>query len=401
MLQSLMKDKDAKGKMTEEMMKGFEEKPELAKYKPVAEAAIDQLFNVADGFLRDADAAALNLNLSDAGINFGVVAQFEGGSYLAKLFGGQKNTSEPMLAGLPEGTYLVYGGSVSDPKVAAKFFDDVAGPVLAKLKEVPDSQTLVDYVEASKTALTAATGSRVGMFAPTGGFGQAPLLQQVMIREGNVEQLMTAEKKMAELMPELTKTFAALAGGDADADADETMKMTYTPDAKTVAGVSFAKYTTTLPNTGDMGPNPATFMFGPEGPVTYSGVVDGKSLTVGGLNDQQIESVIAGVKGGKSPLADMRGVKLVNEQLPKNRSAVFYLAPDELVRSGLNIGRQMGFNVPVTLPDDLPPVGVTAGSMDDSLVVDGFVSKDLIAALVVATLQVQQQFGGGGAGGGL
>ena len=398
MLKAQMDKQENEDKAKQGFLDGFKNNEAAAKYQPVAEAAFDQLWLAGQSFLRDADAAALSMNLSDPGIGFGVVAQFKPDSYLAKLLPDHKTTDGSLLSGLPEGTYIVYGGQLADQSFNKKLFDDLLGPVVAKLKDVPDSKALSEYVETAKSSLSAMGDARFGLFAPTGGFGQAPLVQQVVVQEGDVKQLMADQKKMADLTPQIAQAFAA-AGGDEAATAG--MNVTYTPDAKTVAGVSFAKYSTALPEAQNMGPNPMTFLFGQEGPTSYVGEVDGKLLTVGGLTDQQIEKVIAAVKDGGDPLAKVRGVQAVSDQLPKSRSAVLYFQPDELLRSGLNIGRQMGFNVPVQLPDDLPPVGIAAGPAKDAIAVDGFVSKDLIQAMVVAGLQIQQQFQGNGPGGGL
>ena len=391
-------DKDGnKDKAKQDFLDGFKDNEAAAKYQPVAEAAFDQLWLAGQSFLRDADAAAITLNLSDPGIGFGVVAQFKPDSYLAKLLPSHKTTGDSMLTGLPTGTYLLYGGNVSDKAFNKKLFDDLLGPVMTKLKDVPDSKPLSEYVATAMDSLSVMGDARFGLYAPTGAFGQAPLLQEVVIQQGDAKQLMADQKKMADLMPQLSKAVADAGGGEAAA----AMKTNYTADAKTVAGVSFSKFSTPIPEGGDMGPNPMTYLFGPEGPTYYTGEVDGKLLTVLGLTDQQIEAAVAGVKDDGDPLAKVRGVQLVSGQLPKERSAVLYFQPDELVRSGLNVGRQMGFNVPVQLPDDLPPVGLVAGPAENAIAVDGFVSKDLIQALVVAGLQVQQQMQGNGPGGGL
>ena len=377
-------------------MDGFKKNPQAEKYAPVAEAGFDQLYLAAESFLRDADAAALTMNLSDPGIGLGVVAQFKPDSYLGKLLPSHKTSGDSLLSGLPEGTYLLYGGNVSDQSFNKKLFADLLGPVITKLKDVQDAGPLSEYLQTAESALNAMGNARFGLYAPSGALGQTPLLQEVVVQEGDVKQLMDAQKKMAELMPQITKSFA----GD-NANGAAAMTQTYTPDARTVAGVKFAKFSTTLPENQGMGQDPSAFLFGPDGPTSYSGEVDGKLLTVMGLSDQQIEAAVASVKGSKDPLADVRGVKFVSGQLPSKRAAVVYFQPDELVRSGVNLARQMGMNVPVQLPDDLPPVGVALAPVQDSLTIDSFVSKDLVQALVAAYLQVQQQFQGNGPGGGL
>ena len=395
MLKAEMDKEGNKEKAKQEFLDGFKNNPQAEKFAPVAEAGFDQLYLAAESFLRDADAAAISVNLSDPGIGLGVIAQFKPDSYLGKLLPNHKTSGDSLLAGLPEGAYLLYGGSVADKEFNKTLFTDLLGPVVAKLKDVQDAGPLREYIETAQSTLQAMGDARFGVYSPSGALGQTPLLQEVVIQEGDAKQLMAAQKKMAELTPQIVKS---LAGDDAGAAA---MNQSYTPDAKTVAGVSFAKFTTTLPENQDMGQDPSQFIFGPDGPTSYSGEVDGKLLTVMGLSDQQIEAVVASVKGSKDPLADVRGVKFVSGQLPDKRAAVVYLQPDELVRSVSGFARQMQMNVNVQLPDDLPPVGIALAPEKNSLTVDSFVSKDLVQAMVAAYLQVQQQFQGNGPGGGL
>ena len=400
MLTKQMQEKDLKAEAKKDAMDNVQQNPQLEKFGPVVDAAIDQLFMAGESFLRDADAAAVTLNLSGPGVNFGVVAQFKPDSYLAKLFGNVKTSDDSLLGGLPQGTYIVYGGTTADKAFGEKLFGDLLGPVIAKLKTVPDTEGVSEYIDTVKSYMTSSGDARYGLFAPTGGFGQSPLLQQVVVQDGDAKQLKADQKKMAELGPQIMKSLGIMP--EDGADSPMQLNTTYTADVKTVAGVSFDKVTQQVGvDAQNAGPNPMTFIYGPEGPVSYLGTVNNKLLTVVGLNDQQIEGVVAAVKDGGDPLAKVRGVKMVAEQLPGSRSGVFYFQPDELLRSGLNVGRQMGFNVPVQLPDDLPPVGVVVGPAENSLAIDGFISRDLMQAMVVAGLQIQQQVQGGGPGGGL
>ncbi len=176
-----------------------------------------------------------------------------------------------------------------------------------------------------------------------------------------------------------------------------SMQMKYEEGVKEVAGVNFDKLSTDMdPEQQQNSPAamPMRMLFGPEGPTTYLGQVEDKLLMVSGLSDQQIAAVIESVQGDSAPLADDAGVRMVLDQLPENRSAVFFFRPDELVRSGVGLSRQMGMNLPIQMPEDLPPIGFAAAPAENSLRTEGFLAKDLISALIVAALQAQQQFGG-------
>ena len=105
MLTQQAKEKDLKAEAKKDAMDGLQDNPEMEKFGPVIDAAIDQLFMAGQSFLRDADAAAVSLNLSDPGVSFGVVAQFKPDSYLANLFGKVKTTDKSLLGG-PAGGHL-------------------------------------------------------------------------------------------------------------------------------------------------------------------------------------------------------------------------------------------------------------------------------------------------------
>src|SRR5687768_8921793 len=115
-----------------EIKANLAENEQFAKFEPVADALIDQVFDFAERFLNEAEAAAVTLDLSDQGIGLGSVGQFKPGSYMADLFGGMATSDEPMLDGLPDGNYIVFGGTTDNREMSTKFFEDFLGPVAAK-----------------------------------------------------------------------------------------------------------------------------------------------------------------------------------------------------------------------------------------------------------------------------
>lgn len=401
MLKQHMEENDVRGEAERELREGLEENEMAARFGPVAEAFLNQGFGLVDTFLQDAIAAEITLDFSEGGIGMGVLAQFQPDSYMANLLGDLNATQDTLLDGIPEGTYLFYGGSVGDPETSQKLFNDLFGPIVAELEGVEGADVLREYIDVIKTQVTAAGDTRFGMFAPQGPLGGgSPVIQQFVIQGGDVEALKNAQRKATELMPKLITEFASMSGEEVPAGAIPSME--YTEDAKTVAGVEFDKLSTSMGEDAANAEMQMQMLFGPEGPTTYLGTVDDKLLVINGLTDEQIASVVSTVKEGEAPLTDTPGLEMVKSHLPSNRSAVMYFQPDELVHSGLNLARPFIGEVAIQLPEDLPPVGFAVGPVENSVQAELFISKDVISAMIVAALQAQQHFGGQqGPGGGL
>ncbi len=396
MLLQKMQEEGAREQAKQEMLQELEQEEQFARFRPVAETAIDQFFNIAERFLNDTAATTLTMDLGDQGIAFGAAAQFKPDSGFAGLFEGIQTSDDSLLTGLPEAAYIVFGGSASNREVSQRVFDEFVGPIIAQLREVEGTEKLAEYVDAVKTQMSAVGDTRFGVFAPSGPLGGSALLQQVTIQGGDVDQLMQSQRRVAELQPEI---MAELLGGEMEEmGMGMNMAIQYEENAKQVAGIEFDKLSTRIDEDqqqqGGMGAMPMRMMFGPEGPVTYLGEVDGKLLMVSGLSDQQIEQVVESARGGADPLAQDQGVQMVLDQLMDDRAAVFFFRPDELVRSGVGYARQMGMNMPIQMQENLPPAGFAFGPAENALLCEAFFPKDLISALIVATIQAQQQMGG-------
>jgi hypothetical protein len=395
MLLQRLQDENAREQAKEEMRQSIAENQQFAKFQPVVEVAIDQMFQLAENFLRDASAAAGTMDLSDEGVRFGMVGQFKPGSYFARLFGQVNASGDLPLSGLPEANYILFGGAVDNQAANQQFFTDVLGPVVEQLRKTEGTEKLVEYVEATQAQMSAVGESRFGMLAPSGPLGGAPLFQQIYIQGGDVQKLKQSQRRMAELQPEIMAELMPDAG---DMGAmGMGMVMNYEENAKQVADVSFDKLSTNMDDQAQqMNAMPLRMMFGPEGPVTYLGEVNDRLVIVSGLADTQIAQVVEAVRDNSSPLAEDQGVQFSRRHLIERQSAIFFFRPDELVRSGLGYARQMGMAVPIELPENLPPAAFAVGPAENAYQGDAFLPKDLISALIVAGLQAQQHFGGMG-----
>ena len=401
-LQQLLDDEGVKEQVMSEFSDGFDEDaPEaIQAYKPAIEAAIGQYFNVVESFFRDAEAATISVNFEpDAGIGASVVAQFKEGSYLGETFGSLNSSDESLLSGLPEGTYLAFGGGVGDPETGLKLFDDLAGPVLAELNEVDDDGLIMKMVDSFRTGVEATQSNRVGYFAPTGGMGGSPIVQAVNIRTGDPEALMETTKEMAETTPQLMAKVQNLA--DVPDEQMPDISVNFTEDAKEIGGVSFSRFSTEMPQDNPMQAMFMNMIFGPEGQTQYLAAVDDSLLSVSGLTDDQIADVVRAVEANDDPLAGDAGVAAVNEYLMEERSGVFYIQLGEIARAGLGFAQAFGQAPPVEIPQNLPPIGIASGPGENALKTDLFIHKDLVSAAIVTALQFEDAQRGDNMDGGL
>ena len=385
MLIAQMQEEDARAQAKAELQQALEENEQFANLGPVLDVAINQFFTLAENFLRDASAGAATIDFTDDGIRFGGAGQFKPGSNFARMTS-QLNASEDLpISAIPEGTYFVFGGGTDNRQVNQRFFEEFLEPIVKELQDIEGAEKLAEYVEVVKSQMAAAGEMRFGMLAPSGPLGVSSLVQTFTIQGGDVDTLIQTSRRAAELQPELMAMFLPPEAQDMGMAA----QMKYEQNAMTVAGVSFDKVT------ADMDAMPQLQMvFGPEGMSSYMGKVDDKLLGVSGLSQAQITQLIESIRADEAPMAQDRGVLAIRPHLLEQVSSVFFFKPDELVRSGLGYSRQMGMNIPIQIPENLPPIGISAGPGENSFRADGFVHKDLVSSMVVAALQAQQFFGG-------
>src|SRR5207253_20801 len=129
---------------------------------------------------------------------------------------------------------------------------------------------------------------------------------------------------------------------------------TFTPEAKTVDGITFDHIQTKFTITGR---NPQerqaaqfiNMLYGTNGLDGYAGVVDPQHhVTVFGGNDALLSSTITAVKANSDTLGALPGVKAVTANLPPDRFMEMYIPVDNLVATGVAFAKQMG--MPVNLP---------------------------------------------------
>jgi hypothetical protein len=386
----------------EEMIKEMEQEmmadPNAAKFTPVVRSLLNQFINVVDSFLRDAEAGAVGLALNPDGLNFTVMADFKQDSYLGTTFSSVKNSTQNHLVGLPSGKYLMFGGTSSDPELAAKVLDDLALPIVRDAVAAgPEFKAVQDYYDGLRAYVAASKGTTFGMMAPSGGTpGVDPLIQVVSFQSGDAKAMMAGYKKMTMAQMELMKALGM---------PEDQVKTTITPAARTVDGVSFDL----LQSNVNVGTGPGDQMakeimkmiYGGDGPNVYLGEVDGQLMMTMGMKDEAVSSAITALRGKAAPLSEVAAVKSVAANLPKANNGMMFIQVDEIVNTGLALAGQYGFKMPIQLPPDLPPVGVAMSTEGSALRIDAYVPTQLVQSLVAAGLQAAMNMRGGPGGGGI
>lgn len=390
--------KDGRENILAEMEQELQNEPEVAKFAPVIKALVGRALDVADSFLRDANAATVAVNFVPEGLNVAVVAEFDQGTYLGNLTKSLSNSNQSFTKGLPAGKYLLFGGSTGDPEQTTKLLNDLAGPVLDELRKVGGEQaSAIDALYGNMlTFVKAAEGYTFGMMAPQGELGASALLQGASIYSGDANAMKNAYINMAKGQEQLMTAFGMPA---------EQFQYAITPGGRTVGGVTFDVVTSNM-KLDPADPSAAQveqmmkFLYGPDGMKFLIGVVDDKTLVQSfGLDDVALGQVLTALKAGDDSLAGSAGVKAVNAHLPSAKNAVIYIPVDEVVSTGLNVAKQFGFAVNVQMQPELPPVGVSVATDGTALRIDGHAPTQLISQLIAAGFQIGMQMQGGPGGG--
>jgi hypothetical protein len=306
-----------------------------------------------------------------------------------------------MLTGLPDGKYLLFGGSAGDPQLASSMLADLVAPIEAAMKDGgPDMAPWNNIISLIKAGAAAQTGGAYALVAPHGQLRQDPLVQMISIKTGDAKTLMDVTHKFADMQQTLTKAFGV-------PGAAATSTTTFTPAAKTVDGVTFDELQVAFNMTGQsfqemQAAQFISFLYGANGVQVYTGMVsDQTMLSVSGVPDDVITAAIEAIKKGDDPLAKIDTVKAVAAQLPPQRFATIYIPLAEWASTGLNVAKQFSVDMGVKIPDDLPPVGCTLSTDGTAVRMDTYCPTQLVQALTAAGIQMFMAQNRAGPGGGL
>ncbi len=392
-----------KGEMLAQLDKAVLGDEKTAKYSALIKSVVNQALWLGEEFLGDARFASFSLNLSEKGFGTSLMADFEAGSYLGKAFGGVKNSSGSLLAGLPEAKYLMFGGGVSGGDSGKKVMEDFLAPIEAELAKSGDEmKPIISFVDAMKKVVAAQKAQVFGVIQPSGALGASALIQTVAITTGDAKAILDGQAKALEAEQKLMELMPSPGGVKRP-----MMKFEVTPNVKTVDGVQFNQFTSGIdPN--DNSPEAMqvkmmlTYMYGPSGAGGYMGAIDDQHvLVVSGVDDAMIGAAIKASKEKQDNLSKNEGVMLVAQQLPKQRVGEFYVAVDEIVNTASNYAKMMGIPIPISMKPNLPPIGIAVATDGPAIRIDSFIPADLVEAVVTTSLQLRMLGGGRGKPGGL
>jgi hypothetical protein len=377
-----------------QITQGIRQSP-YAKYAPVLRVAFNEIADLANEVLTDCDAVTLGVNLASDGISSTMLVDFRPDSHFGKLLAAGKNTDKSLVAGIPDGKYLMLGGNIADPDAAAEMISRYIDPVQAELTKLgADGQVANDYISAIKDMVRARTGGAYALVVPEGELGTSPLMQMIGIGTGDAKTLQAANAKILQTQQAQLKGIGPASPAQA----------TFTPGAKTLDGVQFDQYhvgfdmsamgpAAQIPQVAKIG-QIMTFVYGQDGMNIYSGAVsDNVFLSVAGLSDDKISAAIAAAKSMDDPMGKQAGIVSTASHLPKERQAAFYLPVDVLVNTGFSYVAKFGIDMGVTMPAS-DPIGVTIGTDGSAARMDGYIPSQTVVG--VADI-VKKLRGGAGA----
>jgi hypothetical protein len=392
----LPKLKEASDQATDQMTKQITDPAKLK----VAQAALQQAIQVATEFLNDAQGTTLGTSLSDDGISSNLIVEITPDSYLGKALAQVKTTDQPLLAGLPKENYIFFGGSVQNGGAIGQVLNDLLNPIISQVVSLgDDGKKAADLIDLYKQMITSVDSATYGVVAPTAALGQGSLLRMLLVYKGDAQKIHDAALKAIDAQNDVMKGF-----GIAQAD---LMKTTITPNFKTVNGVKFDRYQSEVnpDNTSQEAMRASEMIsqiYGPDGASGLTGVVDPKTLITSlGIDDDLLGQAVDAAKGNTDVLTD--DLKSVDANLPKSRAGVAYFGLGQLATTALSYAKAAGFPVGIQLPNNLPPIGFSAGVDGSAMRGDVFVPTKLLQSMVQAGATLYQQFNNrnNGGGGGL
>jgi len=371
------------------------------KFMPVVKARINRFFDAADQFVRDADGATYGIQFADNGLKITTLGEFTAATPSAQTVNMFKGTDQSMLAGVPQNKYLLlFGMKSSNPAAMVNLIDNFAAPIVKEAQALgSDGKAIADYVDAIKKYAAASTGMSGGMPTPSGPLGQEAIIQGVTITTGDAKAMLDAQKQMMNSQQAFMDMFQppTMRG---------MMKMSYTPAAKTVDGVEFNQFTTTIA-TPPGAANPQmmqmkqmmTWMYGAKGMNGLVGAL-GPDKMIGAMdtNDAMVSKLIASAKANQDVITPT--LAAVNAELPKSRVAAGYFQLDQFATTLAGYAKMFGMPVNFQLPQNLPPIGGTLATEGNAVRADFYVPTQLLQSVISAGIQSYMQMQGGQAPGG-
>ncbi|HEV8377640.1 MAG TPA: hypothetical protein VGP99_02235 [Tepidisphaeraceae bacterium] len=354
------------------------------KFVPVIKVVVNQVLNGVEQFLTDSQSATFGINIAPQGITTSLQAEFTADSYCGKTVASIKNSNASLTKGLPARKYFAFGGSVMDPKTTTKIMEDILGPIQKELAALgDDTKGLLTAIDNMKAGMSTVEGFSFGYVQPTA-IGQQSIVQAIMVYEGDAKKLAEAERAYMQASADMFKLMPQAPG--------MSMAMEVKPAAKTVEGVALDQFSVKF-NFDANTPEAAqakqmiNMFYGPNGLNGFMGALNDKNyLMVMGGDDELLTTALQSAKKKEDTLSQTDLVKAISAQLPKDRAVVYYVALDNIATTVLDFMGQMGFKIPLKLPE-MSPIGISMSTEGAVLRIDTAVSADMIEKMVSAGMQ--------------
>lgn len=348
---------------------------------PVGAKQAEMTKKQVDMFFEGAASLSLGFGLGEPGLTMRVNFRTKPGSELAKSTA-TKNTSEPLLRGLPADNYLFAFGSITDPSVAKESVKSMEGYfAMAEALEGVDKEQVTKLRGLAEQWVPMMTGMRGAVVAlPPGPDGLFAV---------NVIVDAESSDKWIDLMGQAIETgkkLVASASPEADADVKKMLDaITWAESKEELAGAKVRELKFDIAKAGDLDEEEVQDMqkvIGKEGATVRVSRVDDKTVTISfGGGAKNAGALIEQVKGKSTALEADAGIKKVAAHMPKERAGVGYFAVDrilEFVGTVMKTVEEDEF--PVKMPKLNAPLAMTSSSGKESIRVDFFVPSELMVA---------------------
>jgi hypothetical protein len=349
-------------------------KPLLAAYGPVlkgmmafvaaamqgaqtgGDAAMMQLFPVLvnayiDIMSKQLDRALIFAGLEPNGLHLSALVTFQPDTVLAKVFAAAKPSGRPLLAGLPDGAFVLAAGSEQTGQEYTQqlmdlfmkpYLDAMRASGIEALVAKVDQQVKLGEVRVQLTKLQKA--SQMGAYVlPKGENGVLGVVAASQFSDA---------AKAYELIKQNIKAQVDDAAAQQPKVKSFLEAVTYTEDAETIGGAkvhTLLADLTLLPKLLEVPEDKAAqaikvikMLFGSDGLKARIAVTDKSIVATLGGGDTFLKEALTAAKSAKAPLATQPAVAKVMDRLPKDRVSVFMVSAENLVQVVDKIAKAVG-----------------------------------------------------------
>ena len=286
----------------------------------------------------------VGIDAGATGLSAELAMDFDPGSELAGLFGHGGDSSR-LLAALPNQPYLFAYALDATAPAAQKMMEMMADANINMLIPAAPGADMTDLVKELR-------GLSFAVFQSPGGLMGGLLANSAgyfAVRDPNaaMKQIRTLVKGINE-------------------QAGDALSFSYEPNAAEIDSVSADSWSMSFDAVANAGDDPMAgamvqqvtmMLFGPGGPGGYFAPGGNGIYTTMGLNRELLSASFNAEKGQNS-LREDRGLSMVAQRLPENRSIEMFVGVGPILQQGLQMAAMFGMPIAVDVPASLPPVGM-------------------------------------------